>query len=282
MLTSDKNLTVDCQARCKAICSPGAHATFQWYRGAGDGKWTQIASANTADYICTVNDVGLYLLCYVEPVSAEGWKGKTLRAATTDPVTARAPTLMIVVHKNRYQTGMEMTTDLGSSVDWERENGPEIWEFVCENRVYLLTSNDIGRRIRAVSKVLESEPTPVIVFRPQFLSLVKAFVRARSFKFFATAKIGKSSWTVIADRNGVNLKAKIGPAGEKFGKWATVKCEAITGTKDEMTLCLDRSTKFLMIPTFVGTEQRLETVLKHTRDFVCMTLTQFAKAAVIL
>jgi hypothetical protein len=133
----------------------------------------------------------------------------------------------------------------------------------------------------AVSEVLESVPTPVIVFRPRLLSLVKAFVRARSFKFFATAKIGKSSWTVTADSNGVNLKARTGPTGEKFGKWAAIKCEAITGTRDKMTLCLDRSTKFLMIPTFVGTEQRLETVLEHTRDFVCMILVKFAKAALL-
>jgi hypothetical protein len=282
MLTSDEKLTVGSQARCRATCSPGAHAMFQWYRGTGDGKWAQIASANTSEHVCTVDDIDLYLLCYIEPVNAEGWKGKAVSAVTAEPVSANAPSLVIVVHKNRYQTGMEMTTNLDSSVVWERDTGSETWEFVCEKPVYLLTSNDIGRRIRAASEGLESEPTPVIVFRPQILSLVKALVRVRSFKFFAAAKVGRSSWTVTVDSNGVNLKARTGSAGEKFGKWTTVKCEATTGTRDEMMLWLDRSTKFLMIPTFVGTEQRLEAIMEHTRDFICMTLMEFAKAAGVL
>jgi hypothetical protein len=185
----------------------------------------------------------------------------------------------IIVKKNRYQTGTVMWTNLDKEVIWQRETSPDFWDSVCQKKTYLLTSNDIGYRIRVAFEDFQGTPTPRIVLRPQILSFLKATVRARSLKFLASAQIGKSTWLVALDGSGVLMKPR-GTGNERIGKWATVKWEAVTATRDEMILMLDRSTMFTLIPTFVGVDPRLATAMsEHTRDFILATMGEFAAAA---
>jgi hypothetical protein len=276
---SDRKMEVGSRVRCRATCLNNSHPVFQWYNGTGDGKWTRIDSATSADYVCCETDADLYLLCCVEPVNAQGWRGKSISVATTDFVDSGLGKVRIIVHKNRYQTGMVMWTNLDKEVVWERETSPDFWDFVCQKATYLLTSNDIGCRIRAGLEEFDGTPTPRIVLRPQLVSLVKATVRARSLKFLASAKMGNQTWLVAFDGSGVLMKPK-GTGNDRVGKWATVKWEAVTATRDEMVLWLDRSAKFVLIPTFVGVDPRMATAIPdHTRDFILVTMGQFAAAA---
>jgi hypothetical protein len=280
IVMSDMKMAIGSRVRCKAICANNSYAAFQWYNGTGDGKWTRIDSATSADYVCCETDVGLYLLCCVEPVNAQGWRGNSISAATTGSVDSGK--VRIMVHKNQYQTGMVMRTNLDQEVIWERETSPDCWDFVCQRTTYLLTSNDIGCRIRAAFEDLDAIPTPRIVLRPQILSFLKATVRARSLKFLASAKMGNVTWLVALDGSGVLMKPK-GTGNDRVGRWATMKWEAVTATRDEMVLWLDRSTKFVLIPTFFGVDPRLATAIpEHTRDFILVTMGQFAAAAGVL
>jgi hypothetical protein len=73
-----------------------------------------------------------------------------------------------------------------------------------------------------------------------------------------------------------------GTVNERIGKWATVQWEAVTATRDEMILWLDRSTQFTLIPTFVGVDPRLATVIsEHTRDFTLAIMGEFAAARIV-
>jgi hypothetical protein len=280
IIISDPTMKVGSRVRCKAICRNNVHhPVFQWYNGTGDGKWTRIDSATSADYICSETDVGLYLLCCVEPVNAQGLRGPSISAASTHSVDSGLGIVHIIVKKNRYQTGVVMWTNLDKEVIWQREISPDFWDSVCQKKTYLLTSNDIGYRIRAVFEDFQGTPTPRIVLRPQILSFLKATVRARSLKFLASAKMGKSTWLVALDGSGVLMKPR-GTGNERIGKWATVKWEAVTATRDEMILLLDRSTQFTLIPTFVGVDPRLATTMsEHTRDFILAIMGEFAAAA---
>jgi hypothetical protein len=277
LLAADR-ITVGSQIRCKPTVSAGTHPTFQWCRGPGDGSWARIDGAKVADYTATAEYAGLFLLCSVEPVNKQGWKGAAVSAVSSAKVEAAEDGLRITVHKDRYQTGMVLGTNIPvQDVVWERQVGSN-WELICEKPNYLLSINDVGHRIRAALGDFKAQPTPPIILRPSLSSYVKAAVRAKTFKFSATAKIGKTLWQATADPTGLTFKAK-GPAGEKTGRWATVKWDATNGTRDEMVLWLDPSEKFVVAVAISGDQRLLTTVGDHTRDFVCATLSEYAKAA---
>jgi hypothetical protein len=95
-------MKVGSRVRCKATCrNNDHHPVFQWYNGTGDGKWTRIDSATSADYVCSETDAGLYLLCCVEPVNAQGWRGPSISAASTHSVNSGLGIVHIIVKKNR-------------------------------------------------------------------------------------------------------------------------------------------------------------------------------------
>jgi hypothetical protein len=276
ILSQTGHFTVGATLRCHAKVSHG-HPVYQWYVKATTGGAVVIRpGATSEDYVISDDDVGLLVLCTVDPVNAQGWHGRTVAATITEPVVAMPVGLVIVSHKNRFRTGVEITTNTGQPVTWETESENE-WIIALEDQVsYRLTPNDIGHRIRAFSGELESAPTPPIELRPQLTSFVRAAVRARTFKFTATGRVGRMRWLVIADDVGITMKGK---TGEKAGKWSTVSFAAIPEEPAEMVLWLDRSCKFLITPAFPK-DQRLTTTLgAHIRDFVCATLTEYAKAA---
>jgi hypothetical protein len=111
---------------------------------------------------------------------------------------------------------------------------------------------------------------------------VKSLFEGGPLKFLASAKMGKLTWLVTLDGSGVLMKPR-GTGNERVGKWTTVKWEAVTATRDEMILLLDRSTKFTLIPTFVGVDPRLATAMsEYTRDFILAIMGEFAAAAGIV
>jgi hypothetical protein len=142
--------------------------------------------------------------------------------------------------------------------------------------VYLVTWNDVGHRLRIFLADQESPPTPKIVLRPDLDAYVRACVRSRAFKFTIAAKVGKAIWTAVASEKGLTLK---GPGGEKFGKWSTVKYDAIEDTRTDLVLWLDPSAKFVVVPSFPADQRLAAAIGDHGRDFVCATLNAFAQGS---
>jgi hypothetical protein len=276
LLSQTGHFTLGSTLRCRAKVSNG-HGVYQWYTKASMGsKLVKKPDATDRDYVVTSEDVGLLLVCSVDPVNALGWRGKTVAATACERVSEAPMNLVIVSHKNRFQTGVEITTNGGQPVAWEMDNGGE-WVNVAERQVsYLLTTNEIGHRVRACSEEQNSAPTPLIVLRPQLMSFVRASVRARTFKFTGIGRLRKMRWSVIVDESGIVMKGKM---GDKVGKWATISFSAVPGQPGELVLWLDPSCKYLISPEFPN-DQRLTTALgTHVRDFVCATLSEYAKAA---
>jgi hypothetical protein len=276
ILSQTGQFAIGVTLRCRAKVAHGA-PTFQWSTLAGpNARAVPVDGATTPEFVCRREDVGHFVRCTVRPVNDRGWTATAIDATSPEPVNDGHTGFCIVSHKDRFQSGVQLTTTTGKPVIWEREEDDE-WGIVAEEQAtYLVTANDIGHRVRAFLGEQETEPTPVIVLRPALQSYVRAAVRARSFKFAAAARVGKLRWTLVADEAGIVMKGK---SGEKVGKWATISCVAVDGNTTEMVLWLDPSSKFALVPSFPG-DQRLTSALReHLRDFVCATLTEFAKGA---
>jgi hypothetical protein len=278
LLTSGDRVKVGSHIRCKAAVVEGSSPTFQWSCGKGDGTWAKIEGAATADYLVAPENLGLYLRCSVIAQNDAGWKGPALSAVVAEPVEPAEPdALRIIVHKNRFETGVEMRTSAEGEVIWEREVGGT-WEFIVESAVYMTTINDVGHRIRAAAGEEETPPTPPIIIRPALVAYAKAAVGAKQLRFVATSKVAKVVWNGLANGVGLTIKGK-GPVEDKSGKWATVRWEAVNGTRDEMTLWLDRSAKFRVSVAITGDQRLLVAIGEHTRDYICATFAEFARAA---
>ena len=153
---------------------------------------------------------------------------------------------------------------------WQREvNGK--WTDVVQANEYTPTINDVGYRIRAYARGRDSSPTPVIALETKALSCARAMIKSNNVKFIAHSKLGATVWTVIANKMGVTMKSKSGT--EKFAKWGTISCAGVDATHDEMTLNLDSSSKFVLIPT-LASDPRLQAIIgeSNVRDYVVASL----------
>jgi hypothetical protein len=227
--------------------------------------------ATEADYVPDDSDLGFYLACEVEPVSAAGWRGKPVSGQAAAPVEAPEGKLLIL--PTEYATGTELTTNSGAVVTWERDDGGN-WVFVRDSESYLLTANDIGLKLRATLKKHVTDPTVPIGIKADLISYLRAVIRAKTLKFVGEMSRGGLTWNVIVDEAGIVLKSKGTP--DKMGKWATVKCNAVQGTRDEMLLFLDASAKFMMKPNLSNDARLSKAIGIHTRDFVVAAIDHFS------
>jgi hypothetical protein len=274
LLTPTGEFSVAVPVRCKVTVAAG-DPTFQWARRRGTDPWADIAGAVNSDYTPVQDEIGCLIRCTVSPVNGQGWIGEPRDAVIPQPVDNGVHGLVIVSHKNRFQSGVELTTSLGTDVSWEREVGNGEWEVAAEAKaVYLVTWNDVGSRLRAFVGSQESPPTPKIIIRPSLEAYVRACVRSRAFKFTLISKVGKASWTAVATEKGLSLK---GPGGEKIGKWTTVTYRAIEENHTDLVLWLDPSCKFAVVASFPGDQRLTDALGQHARDFVCATLSEYAK-----
>jgi hypothetical protein len=260
--------------RCRAELSAGTRATYQWFRGTGEGSWEKIPLATETDYQVEEGDLGWYLVCEVEPTNAAGWKGKAASAQAATPVEAHEGKLLITPPD--WTTGVQLETNAGVAVNWQREEEGE-WVLQGKLETYLLTANDIGKRIRATIKKYVSEPTDPIALRTDINSYVRAVVRAKTLKFVGEPCRGGPTWLVIVDGTGVTVQGK--GTSDKFGRWSTLKCTATPGKTDEFLLWLDASAKFLMRPNMSHDPRLAKALGTHARDFVVAAIDQFARLA---
>jgi hypothetical protein len=266
-------LVVGSIVRCRAQVSAGATAKYQWFRGDGN-DWERIPAATDTDYVPEEADVDKFLVCEVEPTNGAGWTGLAVSGQAASAIEPGDPKLVIV--GSDFIAGTELQTNMGGNIQWQREAANE-WVDVFAGPAYLLTGNDVGRRIRATGRQLVSEPTSTIVLKTEPGARLKAVVRAKSFKFHAETSRGGLTWVITIDEMGVNLKAKGSP--DKFAKWATVRCNAVEATKDEMFLWLDPSAKFVMKPNLSGDPRLAKAVGTSVRDFIVVAMAQFAALA---
>jgi hypothetical protein len=273
LVSTNGEFSVGIPIRCNASIRDGT-PSYEWFRGHGEGDWQKLADATFRDYLPTHEDLGFLVCCRVEPVSEQGWRGKAVTHVITHPIDDGVHGLVILAHKSRFQTGVELTTNAEGEVTWERERNGD-WEIAAENKAtYFVTWNDVGHKLRIFVGDQESQPCPPIVLRPSLNSYVRACVRSKTFKFTITAKVGKGSWVASATDKGITLK---GTGGEKIAKWESITYVAIEDTRNEFVLWLDPSSKFLGFPSFPA-DQRLTTALgEHVRDFVCAVLTEYSK-----
>jgi hypothetical protein len=204
-------------------------------------------------------------------VNAAGWKGKAVSGQTATPVEPGEVKLVIL--PKEYATGTELSTNAETEVTWQREEAGE-WNPVANSETYLLTANDAGKRIRAMIKRHVTEPTEPIPIKTEINSLLRAVIRSRVLKFIGETSRGGQSWLVVVDETGIVVKAKGVP--DKIGRWATVKCNAIPGTKDEMLLYLDPSAKFVMKPNMSNDPRLAKALGAHVRDYVVAAIDHFS------
>lgn len=274
ILVKDGRVEVGQPMRCKAVCANSSKADYQWYRGDGASQWEVIEGANAMDYTPCDMDEGYILCCLVEPVNAKGWRGKGISAATPDPVEAAEGQLTIVARRNKFWTGTELTTNFKVEVRWEREVDGE-WVIVGLGEKYLLTANDVGCRIMATVDGMLSKPSPPVEINPEISCYVKPVIRAKTMRFGAKAKVGKTVWNISLDALGVTMKGKTNVV--KTAKWDTVNVEAVAETLDEMVLWLDASTKFVLIPSFANDLRLAKATANFARDFAVLIIRGLAK-----
>jgi hypothetical protein len=275
ILAPNARCTVGATIRCRAELSAGTIANYRWFRGTGEGNWERIPLATEPDYLIEEIDTGCYLVCEVEPTNAAGWKGKAVSGQAATPVGAGEGKLLL--SPKDWTTGVQLETNASVAVNWQREEDGE-WVAQAKGETYLLTANDIGKRIRATVKKYISEPTDPRALRTDILSYVRAVVRSKTLKFLGEPCRGGPPWSVIVDGTGVIVRGK-GTSQEKFGRWSTLKCTALPDKTDELVLFLDASAKFLMRPIFTNDPRLGKALGPHARDFVVAAIDQFQRLA---
>ncbi|OHS98946.1 hypothetical protein TRFO_34714 [Tritrichomonas foetus] len=267
--------------RCNAQLSKGATAFYQWHHG--DGKaWEAIKGATEVEYIPNHDDVGFYMLCSIVAVNEKGWKSLSFAATTISPVGPPDPVLKIISTSDKILAGMILTVNVELTQKkrllWQRETEDD-WINISFEEEYVVTCNDIGCRLRALtSDGLESEPTNPIELEKTLSLYIKAMLRTASFKFIGNPKVGPVIWTVTATPYCLMMETSAG--NKKKSKWNLVQAEAVDGTVDEMVLFMDKSSKFVMIPTFFNIDPRLNSIIKPTqvRDYVVSVLLGIKKS----
>jgi hypothetical protein len=273
ILSPTGRLVVGAIVRCRVKLAPaGATARYQWFRGDG-ASWERINGATDTDYVPEDADAEKFLVCEVEPSNAAGWIGNPVSGSAATAIEPGDPKLLIL--GSDFTAGTELKTN-AESCHWLREEGGE-WVEISSGPSYILTGNDVGKRIRAAGRGLASEITPVVVLKTDANAPLKAVVRAKTLKFMAETSRGGLTWAVAIDEVGVSLRAKGTP--DKSAKWPTIQCSAVAGTKDEMFLWLDPSAKFVMKPNLSNDPRLAKAVGASVRDFIVVALLQFGASA---
>jgi hypothetical protein len=283
ILAKGGELIAGAPLHCRSKVSRGAQATFQWSRGDGTA-WEKIEGATACEYVPGDADVGFVLLCSIVAVDSHGWRSARLNVQTGRPVDAPAKTLLfndadwpIVGGAKKVIAGITIATTLKdaslskANLRWEREMGL-VWEEICTADRLLVTCNDIGHRLRAVtSKGLMSTPTPEVEFGERVWSSAQAQIKARHYTFKAKAKLAAVEWTLVLSESGIALTNNKGVA--KTGKWSDVFCEAVETTEDEMVLWVDPATKFVLIPEIIDKRLAHRVKRENVRDFTVLVVT---------
>jgi hypothetical protein len=179
-------------------------------------------------------------------------------------------------------TGMTLSTnaprDRKKSIplQWQREE-KGVWKDMSTTHEYLLTADDVGKRIRVKAKGDRiSDPTNIVEFASTVLSHSRAMTRASTFRFKAGNKLGGTVWTITGNAQGLTMKSSVGTV--RTAKWSTVECECVPGTSEEMVLHTDQSSKFPLIPN-LSDDRRLEGLLGLTniRDYVVAIIRGFVE-----
>jgi hypothetical protein len=260
--------------RCRVVLEAGLKPLFQWFRGDGEDTWEKIPRATDADFVPEEDDIGFFLACEVVPVNSAGWKGHAATGLAASPVEPVVEAFMILPAES--VTGTELETNAGKSVSWEREEESGEWTSVSEGESYLVTANDIGKRIRAARRTHVTEPTGPIEMKSVIIPYVKAVVRVKQLKFAAETSRGGLTWSAVVDDVGIVLKTKGAP--DKAGKWSTIRCSAIPDTQDEMILFLNPSAKFVIRPNLSGDPKLAKAIGANVRDFIVIVITRLSRA----
>jgi hypothetical protein len=165
---------------------------------------------------------------------------------------------------------MKMEELAKAKIVWQRLIDTK-WEPIKHDDVYVVTCNDIGHRIRAVSvRGIESAPTNIIEGRPTTSSYARAQIKTKTLSFLGMIKLSGMIWNITVSGIGISMLNRNGT--NKTGKWKYIQCCAIDATVNEMELCLDPATKFLLMPTLA--DERLENLIgkQQIRDFVVLVI----------
>jgi hypothetical protein len=291
ILVKGGELKLDSLMHCRAAVSKGATPVYQWLRGDGIA-WEEITNATGVELTATVTELGFHIRCTVIAVSSKGWRSAPFHVSTSSTVHSRKKTLTILypgetpdsaysdVAPSSVRTGIILRTNLpsdrakGAIVQWQRETKGE-WTDVCVKESYIVTADDVGKRVRVTGKSkTATPPTPTIELTPSVLAHSRAAIRATTFAFKAVNKLGAGSWTIKGNIQGVVMKSNTGTV--RTARWGTVHCECIAGTTNEMFMLTDEASQFQLIPN-VSDDHRLENLLGHenVRDFVVTTLRGF-------
>jgi hypothetical protein len=274
-------LKVGSEMHCRATCSKGAAPTFQWQRGDGH-VWEVIAGETGVELVPTTNDVGFIIQCSVVAVDKRGWVSTPMAVTTCEPVAPAKAALEICCQGDAFVTGTTLTTNVPSDrvsdahLQWQREVNGE-WQDVADRPEYLLTADDVGKRVRVVGDgERRSLPTKVIEFAMPVVAHSRSMTRASIVKFKAKEPLAEGAWTVTGNAAGLTMKSKTGTLGP--AKWRAVRCECVPGTSDEMVLWTDPCSKFVIVPD-ISDDPRMLAALgeQNVRDYVVATIRGFVE-----
>lgn len=284
-----------CLLRCKATASPKTTLQYQWHRGDGT-NWEPIADAVDVEFSPTEEEVGFYILCAITAVDSKGWKSPQFAATAIDLVKAQKEMIPIkyeeriqngddneiVESHGRLWTGMTISTLLTplklkeAHIVWQKEIDGE-WKSVSHTNTYLVTVNDIGFRFRAISRKSNvSEPTPIAEMNPQIISFVRAAVRANNLQCTSKTKVGSVIWKLHANAKNITLTSQ--NKNKLTASWNTVVCDAVANSSKDMSLVLDDSTKFVLIPNLEDPRLVQSIYTNNVRDYVVASIRGFVES----
>jgi hypothetical protein len=293
ILVKGGTLTVGALCHCRSVVSKGAKPTFQWRRGDGK-KWVDIPGANHVEFTPTEADLGFMIRCNVVAVNSKGWCSASLHTAATAKVRAPHRSFAILypgetsddaftpTEPQSLVTGTVLNTNAPQSrqkpapVQWQREEDGS-WVDVTTTNDYLLTADDVGKRIRVTARGERiTNPTKPVELAPAVLTRSKTIAKAPAFRFKATHQLSGTLWTITGTPEGLVMKSSQGTV--RTARWNSVRCECVIGTRDEMVLHTDQSSKFPLVPD-LSDDRRLEGLLgpSHIRDFVVATIRGLAE-----
>jgi hypothetical protein len=164
----------------------------------------------------------------------------------------------------------------GACLQWQRETDGE-WQDVGDRPEYLLTADDVGKRLRVVAKgEKRSVPTKVIEFAMPVVAHSRTMTKTSIVKFTAKDALTPGTWTVTGNASGLTLKSKTGTL--VLAKWRAVTCGCVPGTPHEMVLWTDPCSKFVIVPD-ISDAPRLLAALgeQNVRDYVVATIRWFVE-----